>query len=681
MRTKLFILACLLSISTYAQDFDSLNANHIFTQQIEGLSEKSISERDYSEIAENLDFLKSNKINLNTASAVELKQLPILNIFQINNLINYRERNGELFSIFELSSIHGFDKEIVRSIIPFVEIKKIDQLSWKIKDIGEVIKFGRHSFISRTQFAVQTARGHMTDSDSAQTKYRGNKYKVYSKYLFNSYDKLRFGFTMEKDAGEVFGGENSILGFDFTSFHLELKNIGIFDKLLIGDYNIEFGQGLALWSSFSTNKSSYSTDIIKLGRGIVPFSGTNENVFFRGISGTITKQNITISPFLSINKVDARLGNIKYGEYKLYESGLHRTESEIKNYNALTKTDYGINLSYDLKHSRIGIVYINTKYNNKIARGSKEYQKFDFDGIETTSIAANYLINLNTVILSGEHSNNINGAWAAIHNLSINATPELSFTISYRNYQKEYFSAYNSPFREYSSPGEVGFYLGAKGEVHKNLKFSFYFDLFEKSWLQYHKDSPTKGYETLLQLDTYINRSSSAYFRIKYEKKNKNNSSELNLLNQVLDEKKINIRLHLNKALEHGISLASRIEYVHYSHRSIENGWMIYQDIKWKSTNSPLSLYCRIAFFDTDSWNSRIYAYENDILYIFTVPSYFNQGIKYYFGANYKLNRKFSFWARIAHTEYENQFFVGSGNDQINGNQKTEIKVQMRIKL
>lgn len=679
-RWTLYIIIIIPTL-VFSQVQDSINANQQFQQQIEGISEKSNDNKDFSEIAETLDYLHSNKINLNSASAEDLKQLSILDIFQINNFLNYRRRNGDIFSIYELNSIHGFDEKIVRSIIPYIKVEPVEKDSWSFNDFGKIMKYGKNRIITRVQTQLQTPEGYLSESDSIEPKYLGDKYKLYTKYLFNSKDKIRFGITLENDAGEKFGGEQSLLGFDFSSFHLEIKNAGIFNKLIIGDYNIEFGQGLALWSSFSTNKSSDATNIVKLGRGIVPFSGTNENVFFRGIASTVSLGKFKISPFISHNLIDASINTDNTEEYNTYETGLHRTESEIMKKNSLTKIDYGANIDYNLETARISITAINTTFNHKLAKGNSDYQLFNFDDNTSTTLSAHYLWSMNSIILSGEHASNTNGKWATIHNISVNTIPEFNFVISYRNYQKDFFSPTNSPFSEYSSSGEKGYYFGVKGEIHRYLKLSAYIDVFEKTWLQYQKDAPSKGYEALLQLDSEINRSTTAYFRIKYEKKSRNIMDDENFLNKLKNEKKLNIRLQFYKILGSGFSIASRAECVNYFHNTTEKGWLIYQDIKWKSRKKAFSIFSRIAFFDTDGWNSRIYAYENDILYIFTVPAYYDKGIKYYLGGKYDLNKKISFWMRLSHTEYENKYFLGNSNDKIYGNQKTEVKLQLRIKF
>ena len=679
MKKLLYIALLLIAPFVDAQEIDSLNANQVFEQQIEGISEKTLANKDFSEIAENLDFLRTHKINLNSADAEELKQLPILDLFQISNLLKYRKRNGEFFSLFELTSIQGFNKEIVRSISPFVEMKPIGTGTKSFKD---AFRYPNHQLITRFQTVLQTPKGYIPQNDTIDKKYRGEKYKIYTRYLFTASTKVKFGFTLEKDSGERFGDDNTTLGWDFASLHLEVQDIGFINKIIIGDYNLEFGQGLSIWSSFSTNKSSYSTNIVKLGRGIKSFTGANENMFFRGVTAQMKFGDLKISPFYSYNKIDASLNLVEnQEEFNTYETGLHRTETEIARKNTLSKMDLGADISYTLDNLKIGLTAINTTYGNNLAKGDKEYQFFNFDKKTISTASGHYIWNLNNFVLSGEHAINDNGAWATLHNISVNPTPEFEFVVSYRNYQKDYLSAFNAPFSEYSSSGEKGYYIGAKSELHKYLTISAYIDIFEKTWLQYQKDAPSKGLETLIQFDTPINRSSSAYFRVKYEKKHRNFNTESNFLNQLKEENKVNFRVHFNKIVNRNLRLSSRAEVVKYTHNTSETGWLIFQDIKWKFDNTPLSIYGRVAFFEIDSWNSRIYAYENDISYIFSVPAYYNKGTRYYLGASYKLNRNFSFWCRVSTTSFENTESIGSGNEEIKGNQKGEIKLQLRIKL
>ncbi|HKB45305.1 MAG TPA: hypothetical protein VKC90_12980, partial [Chitinophagaceae bacterium] len=71
-------------------------------------------------------------------------------------------------------------------------------------------------------------------------------------------------------------------------------------------------------------------------------------------------------------------------------------------------------------------------------------------------------------------------------------------------------------------------------------------------------------------------------------------------------------------------------------------------------------------------------AYENDVLYSYSIPAFFDKGFRYYFTLNYDLNKKLSLWLRWAQTIYRDKKTIGSGLDEIQGNHRSEIKLQVR---
>ena len=108
---------------------------------------------------------------------------------------------------------------------------------------------------------------------------------------------------------------------------------------------------------------------------------------------------------------------------------------------------------------------------------------------------------------------------------------------------------------------------------------------------------------------------------------------------------------------------------------------MIYQDIFYDLRKIPLSFNMRFAVFDTDSYNSRIYAYENDILHAFSIPAYYSKGTRTYFNIKYSAGKHVDIWLRYSQTYYSNLDVISSGLNQINGNTKSEIKAQVRIRF
>ncbi|MEO7767667.1 MAG: hypothetical protein ABIS01_09585, partial [Ferruginibacter sp.] len=89
----------------------------------------------------------------------------------------------------------------------------------------------------------------------------------------------------------------------------------------------------------------------------------------------------------------------------------------------------------------------------------------------------------------------------------------------------------------------------------------------------------------------------------------------------------------------------------------------------------------RVQYFATGGYDSRIYAYENDVLYSFTIPVFYDKGYRYYINLSYELNKQLTVWFRWAQTVYDRRTAIGTGLDEINGNKRTEMKMQVRYQL
>ena len=80
-----------------------------------------------------------------------------------------------------------------------------------------------------------------------------------------------------------------------------------------------------------------------------------------------------------------------------------------------------------------------------------------------------------------------------------------------------------------------------------------------------------------------------------------------------------------------------------------------------------------LQYFETDGYNSRLYAYENDVLYGYSIPVFYDKGYRYYVNISYDVNKKLSFWCRFSQTVYPDKNVIGSGLDLIQGHTKSEI--------
>ncbi|MBC7417905.1 MAG: helix-hairpin-helix domain-containing protein, partial [Pedobacter sp.] len=201
-------------------------------------------------------------------------------------------------------------------------------------------------------------------------------------------------------------------------------------------------------------------------------------------------------------------------------------------------------------------------------------------------------------------------------------------------------------------------------------------------WLKFRIDAPSRGNEILGQITFTPSKIFKVLARCKTETKQQNTDLEVPL--KFLDDvKKENYRISVNWQLNKIISFQNRAEVSQYQKGDVspEFGFLIYQDVDFKPSNSKISGNIRVAYFNTASYNSKIYAYEDDVLYSFAFGIYSGKGIRNYVNIKYKLAKKLDVWVRYGLYLYKDREMVGSYLDEIQGSKKSEMKVQMRYQF
>jgi hypothetical protein len=112
-----------------------------------------------------------------------------------------------------------------------------------------------------------------------------------------------------------------------------------------------------------------------------------------------------------------------------------------------------------------------------------------------------------------------------------------------------------------------------------------------------------------------------------------------------------------------------------------QKGVLLYQDIVYKPKNFPVDLSLRYALFETDGYDSRIYAFENNMLNVFYIPAHAGTGMRAYALLRWTFAKRFDLWVKYGIFLYQNVKSVGTGPEEIEGNRKSDIGVQLRIKI
>ncbi|MDD3280657.1 MAG: hypothetical protein PHC83_03710 [Bacteroidales bacterium] len=656
--------------------------------EIENLAEENDNESDYSEIEENIAYYAEHKMNINQPDYEVLMSVFKLNDYQIYHLRRYLDEFGPLQTKYELAAIEGFTQEQIASILPYIVIlpvNKHEKLRFK-----KIVKYGKNMLLMRYAQILEPQSAYVSESEALSLSnpnavYQGSKQYCLLKYKFDYKSKIRFGFTAEKDAGEeLFKGSNKP-GFDFYSFHFFLKDFGWLKALAIGDYQVQFGQGLAMWIGYSSQTPTNSISTFHYAKSINPYTSSNENNYMRGCAGELQFKKIKCAFFYSYRSKDAGLSDTSDKEesyiLSLQETGYHRTLAEIEKENSIHQHTAGVFGYYTKRVFRIGAGVFYAYMDKPLQRKLSPYNQFTCNkqGLLNASITYNAV--LKKVSIFGENAISDNKGFALLNGLVFYADPLFTISLLHRYYSVNYQAIQPAAFGESSSTAnETGLFFGFSAILNKYITWNAHVDYFRFMWLKYRVDAPSDGFAVFSQLTCNLHSRCMIYLRVKYTSKEINQS--VAYYNQLTQTRKQNYRLHIKIDPIPSIQLKTCIEYVvFYANDSCEkqNGYLLYQDIRWKY--KWLTVTGRYALFHTDSYDTRMYAYENDVLYASSIPAYYSKGNRFYLMIKADITSYVDVWLRISQTFYKDKQTIGSGPDEINNNTKTDIRMQLIVKF
>ncbi|MBA3704866.1 MAG: helix-hairpin-helix domain-containing protein [Bacteroidetes bacterium] len=677
-----------------------------FQQQLENVAESIENENaDYSNLLEDLIYYKEHPINLNHTNKEELEQIKLLNDIQINNLLTHIKKNGKLITIYEIQSIDGFDLQTIQQLLPYIYLA--DDFSSPHFSVKEMFKNGENTVLFRYGRILENQTGFKSIDSAAlfkspNSRYIGSPDKLYLRYRFTYGTNVSWGITAEKDQGELFFknkqkfkynwyekflGNNQKTGFDFYSAHFYLHNFKYLKALAIGDYQLSFGQGLTAWSGYSFGKGGDILNVKKSTASIRPYTSVDENKFMRGIATTFAFKQLEASAFISRKHVDANIIDTSESAEitSLQETGYHTTAAEIADKQAILQTIYGGNISYKNSKLNIGLTALKYQLDKHFTGDLLYYQKFNFSSNQNFNIGLDYSFIIHNFSFFGEESWSINGGMAYLNGIFISLDPRVSFTVLHRYYLRNFQNDMSNAFSENTTAvNEKGLYTGITIKPSNSTSLTAYYDRFEFPWLQYRINAPAHGNDYITQFNYTQSKKFDIYFKIRQRNKDKNISSSDAAIAFPVPTKQTNYRFNISYTILPSIKLTNRLELINYTfnHNKTQKGYLVYQDVMYKKPGTPLSITFRYALFHTDTYDTRIYSYENDMPGVYSISSYYNRGSRVYVLIDYNLSPSIELWLRYSQTLYDNKNIISEGSlSEIQGNTRSEIKAQIRIKF
>ena len=521
---------------------------------------------------------------------------------------------------------------------------------------------------------------------------------MYARYRFRYRQNVSFGITAEKDEGEEFFKGSQKNGFDYYSAHLFLRDIGRLKAVAIGDYQAQFGQGLTFWNGLAfSSKSSFTMNVKRNAVGLSPYTSVNENLYLRGGAATIELvKNVELTGFFSRKAIDGNVSalptqndsigtqiqEVTFSSFQ--EDGFHRTNTELRKSNGINEQIIGGHARYKRSNFSIGATAANVLYDAFLQPNTQPYSQFNFRGKTNTTAGVDWNYLYRNFTWFGEVSTSSNGGKAMNTGVLVSLDKRVSMSLLYRNYGRDYHGLYSVAFSEGGSPwNEHGLFTGLEIRPNRHWTFNAYFDQFSFPWLRYLTDAPNSGFDWLAQLNWKPSRGVEIYIRARHQERAKNTAFDVDGIDNLVSVDQTNYRFNATYKVSPSISLRTRVETVDFQRGSspLEHGFLLYQDIVHRPLSSPFETTFRIALFESGSYNARLYAYENDLVGVFSIPPYYGRGIRAYAMFRVTPLRRMDIWVRYGAWIYQDQTSSSSGLQEIAGNTRSDLKIQLRYKF
>ena len=546
---------------------------------------------------ERLSSYIERPVRLNLASVSKLTSCGLLSGYQVASFADYRARHGDVMSFAELSAVDGFGEEFTRLLAPFVSLYSGNRPAG--------------SFVEELQYDSDLAvRGGLKLSDIGadealmQWGY-GIKYRVEGGGLTAG---MAISDSDISESAESRTG-SGYLGWQFRQIPL---------SLLIGDFNLRFGQGLALWNGMSMNSTG------------------SPSSFMRNPSGISRSWSFTGSGALTGIASEAAFGRISLSS-AIVLPGIKQSDGSMHDVNLMPVA----NVAWNGRKGQISFTH---------------YAEFSgvFDSIDTripdmkSSVDISWCV-CGTDLFSELAYDWVNASVAGLAGTRFKAGEAVHLAVMLRNYPSGYAPGRSGAARSgtkctnesgvsFSGLFAVGDWVrlsGHEGFGASVRRHSGTFSL-DAAHFPVPKGDNEDGSQQLKAICCW-DYAVSGHFRLKIRASERIRSWGRPFRTDIRTDllcaySKFSAAMRINALKCDGIGLLGYIE----------GGY----------SGEQVKLFLRQGVFIIDDWDDRIYAYERDAPGSFNIPAFYGRGLWTSLYASWRFSRWGRLYLRAAFTGY-----------------------------
>ena len=530
------------------------------------------------------ESLLLNPLDINAASRSQLEELKLLSLFQIESLLEYRGEYGEVLSYSELAAVDGFNAELVGTLRPFITLD------------GAAGSAGTYSQL-RTRIKWKS---------SQEGLYR------YARYLGGA-GRFSYGATFESDAREG-------LMPDFISAHIQY-DAGSF-KLLAGDFAASYGQGLAMDKSFSMSALGSPAAILKHKNDFKGYTSTGENDALRGLAAAVDLGAAgRLQLFFSAAPLDATATDSTYSS--LPGTGYHRTEFQKAQKDALREFTGCLNYSLETGRMLLSLTATGYGYDKHNARRVQDYNRYQmYDGMHG-NVAVSALYSQGHCRIFGEAAVDFNGTPAALAGMVWSPGYNFEGSVHLRAYPKGYIANHAGAYSSLSSvSNQYGILVNLLARPFRDFTVTAMGQAAFHPHSRYRIDGQSfvAGLKVRAEYEADI---WSVYLQDNYTFKDYEDSHKhaFKLQTAFKPSERLSLSCRGDCIL---LLTGAEADGVHGYRLERGIGASLRADVR---IADRFAIWGAATYFDSQSYQTRIYAYEKDLPQSFSVMSYSGRGL------------------------------------------------------
>jgi len=625
------------------------------------LSDEDLSQDALEELTMVYESLHEMPLNINTATREDLSVLPFLTEKQIEDIHAYIFMHGPMLTLGELQLTGSLDfntRQLLRWFV-YAGDGAPEKENLRLEDI---LRYGRNEIVVRADIPLYTRDGFRYHSPEELERYPnraflGGRLSHNIRYSFNWHNRIRFGITADKDAGER--------GYDFWSPYLYLKDMGVMREFVLGNFKAQFGYGLLFGGGFSVGKSMALSSMSRQTQGLKPHASNQEYGFFRGAGVAMGCSHTTFTLLAASTPLDATIkGDTLISSFK--EDGYHRTQLEWSRKNNVTLRTFAANIRYGYRGLRVGA----TGLAERLSLPYKGRDSFMGGSVDCSLNRARYGF-LAELSMS-------NGKPALLASQRFRVSSECALSMVLRHYDPEYSVLHCNAMAEGSVQNETGLLMGFSKSGRK-LKLDGYADFFIHPEPVYGASDRSNGMDLRLESDWQVGRRDALFATARFKAKQKD-CKYTRQLEYCLTGR---YRLRWTHDCRSGAMISTQLFYTRYDFiaEPVSNGYALTGSYSRNLLKGKLDLSIAAAAFLTESYDCRISVYESGLRYSYNFISLYGKGGHLAATVRYRITSDMQLNLKTGGTYYLDRDEISSAQQRIDSCHKEDISVQFIAKF